>query len=156
MNNKEKEKPKLLKDKIKRIGNPGRGGKQPGAGRPEFVPTAEERKRVEQLSGFGVPMEQIAALIRHGIHIDTLRARFQEEIVAGKAKANAAVGQTLFQRATSGEDTTAAIWWSKTQMRWAETQKHEVTGADGGPVIARIERVILGADGRPVIEGKAE
>jgi hypothetical protein len=31
-------------------------------------------------------------------------------------------------------DTTAAIWWSKTQMRWAETQKHELTGADGSAI----------------------
>ena len=41
-------------------------------------------------------------------------------------------------------DTTAAIWWSKTQMRWAETQKHELTGADGVPLeFAKIERVII-------------
>lgn len=119
-------------------------------------PTKEEKIKVETLSGYGVPIEQIAALIRGGIDSDTLRNRFKDELIAGKAKANAKVGQTLFQRATSGEDTTAAIWWSKTQMRWAETQKHEVTGADGGPVVARIERVILGADERPAIEGKAE
>lgn len=126
------------------------------SGRNPMEPTEEEKIKVETLSGYGVPLEQIAALIRGGIDSDTLRNRFKDQLIAGKAKANAAVGQTLFQRATSGEDTTAAIWWSKTQMRWAETQKHEVTGADGGPVIARIERVILGADGRPVIEGKTE
>jgi len=30
-----------------------------------------------------------------------------------------------------GGDTTAMIWWSKTQMRWAETQKLEHTSPDG-------------------------
>jgi hypothetical protein len=132
-----------------------RGGARPNSGPKPMVPTDEEKKKVETLSGYGVPIEQIAALIRGGIDSDTLRIRFKDELATGKAKANAAVGQTLFQRATSGEDTTAAIWWSKTQMRWSETQKHELTGPDGGPLVTRIERVILGADEEPVIEAKA-
>lgn len=119
------------------------GGARPGAGRPAFVPTAAERKQVEALSGYGLPIEQIGALVRDGIHIDTLRAHFAAELVSGKSKANAQVGKTLFQKVMAG-DTTAAIWWSKTQMRWAETQKHEHTGADGAPIeFKKIERVIV-------------
>lgn len=109
------------------------GGARPGAGRPAFVPTAAERKQVEALSGYGLPQDQIAMLVRDGIHIDTLRAHFQPQLGTGKAKANAQVGKTLFQRAIGG-DTTAMIWWSKTQMKWSEVQRHELTGADGGPV----------------------
>jgi hypothetical protein len=68
---------------------------------------------------------------------------FKTELVAGKAKANAKVGGTLFQKATGG-DTAAMIWWSKTQLRWAETQKHELSGPDGAPIaFDRIERVIV-------------
>jgi hypothetical protein len=33
-----------------------------------------------------------------------------------------------------GGDTASMIWWSKTQMRWAETQKLEHTGKDGAPL----------------------
>jgi hypothetical protein len=122
---------------------PGTGGAMPGAGRPAFEPTAAERKQVEALSGYGLPIDQIGALVRDGIHVDTLRAHFATELVAGKAKANGQVGKNLFQKATGG-DTTAMIWWSKTQMRWAETQKHELTGADGAPLeFAKIERVII-------------
>jgi hypothetical protein len=121
------------------------GGARPGAGRPAFEPTDSERKQVEALSGYGLPIEQIAVLVRDGIHIDTLRAHFATELVSGKAKANGQVGKTLFQKVMAG-DTTAAIWWSKTQMRWAETQKHEVTGADGAPLEFReIKRVIVKA-----------
>jgi hypothetical protein len=29
-------------------------------------------------------------------------------------------------------DVTAMIWWSKSQLRWSE--RHEITGADGGPI----------------------
>ena len=122
---------------------PGTGGAMPGAGRPEFEPTDAERKQVEALSGYGLPIDQIAVLVRDGIHIDTLRKHFSNELVAGKAKANSGIGRTLFQKAMGG-DTTAMIWWSKTQMRWAETQKHELTGADGAPLeFAKIERVIV-------------
>ena len=122
---------------------PGTGGAMPGAGRPEFEPIEAERKQVEALSGYGLPIDQIAVLVRDGIHIDTLRKHFANELVAGKAKANSGIGRTLFQKAMGG-DTTAMIWWSKTQMRWAETQKHELTGADGVPLeFAKIERVIV-------------
>lgn len=101
------------------------GGAQLGAGRPAFVPTDEERAYVEKLSGIGLVQEQIAALIREGIHADTLRDHFGKELLAGKARANAAIGGTLYQKAING-DTGSLIWWTKTQMRWAETQKHEI------------------------------
>jgi hypothetical protein len=99
-----------------------------------FKPTPEERKQVEAMAGYGVPHDQIAVLIgEDGIDADTLKKHFKNELVQGKAKANAKVGQTLFQKATSG-DTTAAIWWSKTQMGWKDTQAHEISGVDGGAI----------------------
>ena len=136
---------KTKKTKIvpKKQHDPNYGGARPGAGREAFEPTDSERKQVEALSGYGLPIEQIAVLVRDGIHVDTLRKHFATELVSGKAKANGQVGKTLFQKVMAG-DTTAAIWWSKTQMRWAETQKHELTGADGAPLeFTKIERVIV-------------
>jgi hypothetical protein len=122
------------------------GGAREGAGRPAFEPTDAERKQVEALSGYGIPIEQIAVLVRDGIDADTLRKYFLTELQSGKAKANAQVGKTLFNKVLAG-DTTAAIWWSKTQMRWAETQKHELTGADGAAIeFTKIERVIIKND----------
>jgi hypothetical protein len=119
------------------------GGAREGAGRKPFQPTDAERKQVEALSGYGLPIEQIAVLIRDGIDADTLRKHFAQELISGKAKANGQVGKTLFQKAMAG-DTTAAIWWSKTQMRWREVQQHELTGANGAPLeFARIERVVI-------------
>lgn len=109
----------------------GHGGARPGAGRPPFVPTDADRKQVEALSGYGLPVHQIAALIQGGISLETLYEHFQPEMVAGKAKANSQVAQTLFKKAMAG-DTAAAIWWSKSQLRWSE--RHEITGADGGPI----------------------
>lgn len=121
----------------------GHGGARPGAGQPPFQPTDAERKQVEALSGYGLPIEQIAVLVRNGIDADTLRKHFAQELISGKAKANGQVGKTLFQKVMAG-DTTAAIWWSKTQMRWKEVQQHEITGVDGAPIeFKKIERVVV-------------
>jgi hypothetical protein len=133
--------PKTEKSALKKAGP--NGGARPGAGRKPFEPTDDERKQVEIISGYGLPLEQIAVLIRDGIDADTLRKHFATELQSGKAKANAQVGKTLFQKVMAG-DTTAAIWWSKTQMRWSEVQKHELTGADGAPLeFSKIERVVV-------------
>ena len=132
---------KTEKSVIKKAG--ANGGARPGAGRPAFEPTDHERKQVEAMSGYGLPIEQIAVLVRDGIDADTLRKHFASELISGKAKANSSVGRTLYQKAIGG-DTTAMIWWSKTQMRWREVQQHEITGADGGPVeFAKIERFVV-------------
>lgn len=114
----------------KQDGRKNNGGARKNAGRKPFEPTDAERKQVEAMSGYGLPFDQIAVLVRDGINVDTLREHFQAELQSGKAKANAQVGKTLFQKAMGG-DTTAMIWWSKTQMRWSEVQKHEHTSPDG-------------------------
>jgi hypothetical protein len=95
------------------------------------VPTDADRKQVEALSGYGLPVHQIAALIQGGISLETLYEHFREEMVSGKAKANSQIAQTLFKKAMAG-DTAAAIWWSKSQLRW--TERHEITGENGGPI----------------------
>ena len=118
--------PKKEEEQPKKI-----GGARPGSGRKPFVPTDSERKQVEAMSGYGVPFDQIAALIRDGIHLDTLRRIFPTELINGKAKANAQVGKCIYQKAMAG-DTTAQIWWSKCQMGWKEPPRQlEHTSPDG-------------------------
>jgi len=94
-------------------------------------PTDEKRKLVESTSGLGLPHEQIAILV--GIDDKTLRKYYRTELDTGKAKANGQIAKTLFSKAVAG-DTTSLIWWTKSQMRWSETVKQEVTGADGEPL----------------------
>ncbi len=98
----------------------------------EHKPTDEQKKLVETSAGLGLPHEQIGSLI--GIDDKTLRKHYREQLDLGKAKASAQIAKTLFNKAQSG-DTTALIWWTKAQMRWAETQKQEITGADGAPIV---------------------
>ena len=93
-------------------------------GRPTFVPTDHDRKQVEAMSGYGVPIHQIASLVQKGIDVNTLNKYFAEQLITGKAKANSKVGQRLFAKATEG-DVASMIWWSKTQMRWSEPRREE-------------------------------
>jgi len=95
------------------------------------IPTAETKKLVESSSGLGLPHESIAVLV--GIDDKTLRKYYRSELDMGKAKANGQIAKTLFSKAVAG-DTTSLIWWTKSQMRWSETVKNEVTGADGEPL----------------------
>ena len=97
----------------------------------EHKPTDENRKLVESTSGLGLPHEQIAILV--GIDDKTLRKHYRHELDVGKAKANGQIAKTLFSKAMSG-DTTSLIWWTKAQLRWSETVKNEITGADGTPL----------------------
>lgn len=128
--------PKPRKSRAKppelRIRAPGAGGARPGAGRPAYEFTAAERNQVEALAGLGLPIRDISLLIRDGINHKTLSEHFSVELARGVAKANARVSQTLFEKATKDKDTTAMIWWTKSRMRW--TERHEITGADGGAI----------------------
>ena len=94
----------------------------------EHIITDESRKMVESTSGLGLPHEQIAILV--GIDDKTLRKHYRAELDMGKAKANGQIAKTLFSKAVGG-DTTSLIWWTKSQMRWSETVRNEMTGADG-------------------------
>jgi hypothetical protein len=101
--------------------------------KPSFKPTDDERKLVEQMVAVGIPQESICLVVRDGIDGKTLRKHFRKELDTAKVKANAKIGGTSFNKAING-DTTAAIFWAKTQMGWKETKTHEIDGKDGGPI----------------------
>lgn len=86
-----------------------------------FSPTDEQRRTVRAMSGFGIPQADIATLLE--IDDKTLRKYFRREIDRGSIEATAKVAQTLFQMATSGQNTAAAIFWMKARAGWRE--KHE-------------------------------
>lgn len=107
---------------------PKKPGSRQGGGPKPFRPTDENKIQVEAMAGYGVPLKQVASLI--GIDEKTLYKYFRKEIDNGKAKANAKIGQTLFQQAMAG-NTSAAIWWTKSQMGWRDKKTIELTGEDG-------------------------
>jgi len=84
-------------------------------------PTTKTRKQTEEMAGYGLPHEQIGAII--GIDDKTLRKHYRTELDRGKAMASVAVAKSLFQKATEDGDTTAMIWWTKSQMGWTDKPK---------------------------------
>ena len=83
-----------------------------------YEPTAEQRRTVKTMAGFGVPHEDIATFL--GIDAKTLRKHCREELDRGTTEANAKVAQSLFQLATQGKNVAAAIFWMKARAGWRE------------------------------------
>lgn len=76
----------------------------------------------------GTTQANIAAIL--GIDEKTLRKHYRNELDLAKAKANATIGGALFNKAKSG-DTTAMIFWMKTQAGWREKQEVDHSSSDG-------------------------
>jgi hypothetical protein len=105
-------------------------------GRPAFAPSAEQRKQVETMAGYGIPEEDIALVL--GIDPKTLRKHFRLELDTGHVKANTRVAESLYLQAVGAPAQYdaegrlvrseqarilgAGIWWEKTRggrSEWA-------------------------------------
>ena len=87
--------------------------------RPKMNPTDEQRRLVKSLAAVGTPQAGIGSMV--GIRSEkTLRKHFREELDRGSAEANANVGRTLYQMATSGQHPAATIFWLKCRAGWNE------------------------------------
>jgi len=96
--------------------------------KPPHAPTDAQRQTVQLHTTVGTPQPVIARLL--GITEKTLRKYYRDELDLAKAKANATIGGALFNKAKSG-DTTAMIFWMKTQAGWKETSIVEGSGPNG-------------------------
>jgi hypothetical protein len=94
----------------------------------EHIPTDETREMVVNLAFAGIPQERIAACL--SISHDTLSRHYAHEI--GPAVDNLlaeCVHAGLTQRARMG-DVTAAIWLTKSRLRWSEKQDITISGGE--------------------------
>lgn len=85
--------------------------------KPPHEPTKAQRDTVSMHTLVGTPQSDVARII--GIDEKTLRKHYRDELDLAKARANATIGGALFNKAKSG-DTTAMIFWMKTQAGWRE------------------------------------
>lgn len=97
-----------------------------GRGRPAVERNDDHAAQVQAMSQYGVPQGDIAASI--GMCVETMLKLYGNEFKAGKNTANFNIGKRLYDKAIEG-DTTALIFWAKTQMGWKETQRVEHAGA---------------------------
>lgn len=91
--------------------------------------TKETSNMVRHLSGLGIPQEQICSILN--ISKPSLYKYYGDEIINGKAHANAKVAECLFNIATgnSNRAVVACMFWLKTQCNWTEKQVLEVADA---------------------------
>lgn len=110
-----------LPAKPKEAGRP--KGSQPFSkrgGGQKHEPNDVQRNTVMMHTLLGTPKQQIAKLI--GIALPTLKKQYKEELELGQSKANATVAGKLYNKAVNSNDTTAQIFWLKTQAGWNEQQ----------------------------------
>lgn len=102
--------------------------------RKSHEPTERDRQQVTLMAGIGLTHDQIAKVI--GVSDETLRKYYSEELEVAASKMTAKVAQNLYSIATNkgAGSVTAAIFWMKARGGWRETERREVTGADGGPI----------------------
>jgi hypothetical protein len=102
-----------------------------------FEPTDEHREYVEKLVSFGIREADICRLIKNpetGQPIDdnTLRKHFREKLDAGLAKANAKVGESMYNMAIASDNPStrlgAAAFWLARRAGWKETTVQEHVG----------------------------
>ena len=113
-------------------------------GRRAHKPDPSQRKQVEAMAAYGIPETDISRVV--GVDPKTLRKHYRSELDLGHLKANTAVAQSLFKKATGDgpQSVTAAIFWAKTRMGWKETVVNEHGGVEDNPVkINVIKRIII-------------
>jgi len=96
--------------------------------KPPHAPTDAQRQTVQLHTTVGTTQAVISQLL--GIDLKTLRKHYREELDVSKAKANATIGGALFNKAKGG-DTTAMIFWMKTQAGWREKTDVNHVSEDG-------------------------
>ena len=96
--------------------------------RRPHAPSKESRQLVQLHATIGTRQDVIADIL--GIDGKTLTKYYREELDQATARANAAVGGALFNKATKG-DTAAMIFWMKTRAGWREKHEIDHTSSDG-------------------------
>lgn len=107
-------------------------------GRPAIGRSEEIAKAVQLHTLVGTPQPTLAKVL--GMSTETLTKYYREELDTAKAQANASIAGRLYKKAMDG-DTTAMIFWLKTQARWRETI--DISNEDGSLQQAPIQQAVL-------------
>lgn len=107
-------------------------------GRPPIGRSEEIAKAVQLHTLVGTPQPTLAKIL--GMSTETMTKYYRDELDTAKAQANASIAGRLYKKAMDG-DTTAMIFWLKTQARWRETI--DISNEDGSLQQAPIQQAVL-------------
>ena len=111
-------------------------------GKPLKTFSEEQRERIKELAGVGMPQKVIAQIME--VDKNTLRKHCAYELKTGSHAATADVAGKLYSLAMDG-NVAACIFWMKARAGWSE--RVEVTGKGGKDLIPKLaldDRVELG------------
>jgi len=108
---------------------PGRRDRGDGGGQAPFVATQNQRDTVCKLVSFGTSNRVMAEVLQ--IPERTLKRHFRHELHNGRELIHARVGLSLTEKALSGNNLTAEIYYSKAQMGWRERHNVGFDDKDG-------------------------
>jgi hypothetical protein len=107
----------------------------------EEHPKKELGEKIRNAKAIGLTHEEIARALRIGT--DTLHAHYQDELDAGKATVDLAIGGKIIGAALNGEQWAASLYAAR-RMGWKDTSKIEHEGGDPDkPIKHVIERRIV-------------
>ena len=115
-------------------------------GRPPKTLTNDQKSQVEALA-CALSQEQIADYFGIGkttwFEMIDRDPEISERYKSGKAKVIRDIADSLITKARSG-DTACMMFYLKTQAGWRETERKEIVGEGGGPLlIQKVERVVI-------------
>jgi hypothetical protein len=103
-------------------------------GRKKFRPTEADMALVKNMAAAGIPEDQIADCIGiRGIDKNTLRKYFKRELQTSRNSVTALAMSQVVKAMSNGE-AWACCFWLKCRAGWKETDRHEITGAEGRPI----------------------
>jgi hypothetical protein len=111
--------------------------KHPG-GRPPIGRDERIAQVVQLHTLVGTPQPTLAKIL--GMATETMSKYYRDELDTAKAQANAQIAGRLYKKAMDG-DTTAMIFWLKTQAKWRETI--DISNDDGSLQQAPIQQAVL-------------
>ena len=116
--------------------------KKRGRGQPKKTFSEEQRIRIKELAGYGIPQKIIASMME--VDRGTLRIHCAHELKTGSHSATADVAGKLYSLAMDG-NVAACIFWMKARAGWSE--RVELTGKGGKDLMPKLDltdRVELG------------
>ena len=111
---------------------------KPRIGRPPKILTEKDLGQIEMLAGLGLTLPKICAFV--GISASEIRDRVGSDealsgvLERGRARAQARVGKSLFERAVEG-DVAAIRWWEMTRAGWTVEKRGQIANEKSAQIV---------------------